>query len=438
MFLKKFTTAVLLRLSILFALLVALSFTLGKGDFIFTQLALLVILGLGMVEFFRYITRTNRDLAKFILALKHRDFSVNFGHRQQGSGFDELHSSFRELLAHYRENRLEKEEHFQLMQNLVDRMPVGLMVCNATGDVVILNRFAADLIAVSTLATLGRLEKFAPGIPERLRSLPLEIPHSITMHTAGQLRELTVQRTQLKTRETLDVYVFQYLRDAYDNKEMDAWLKLIRILTHEIMNTVTSITSLSSTALQLSGQFAAPVELTEALRSIHNRTSGMLNFADDYRRLTNVPAPRKQWFSLLALAREQAGVLRDMISEGGVSVSFEGSEKLQVHADPGQVAQVIINLLLNALHALEHRPHPTICLAVEKTGKNTTLSVTDNGKGIAAEEMGQVFIPFYSTREDGSGIGLSLCRQIMRNHGGSIYLRSEAGVGSTFTIAFSE
>lgn len=432
----KFVTGVVLRFALLLVLLTALAFTLGNWNFMFTQLIILAVFVLLLVEFFRYITRTNRDLARFISALRYGDFSIGFGKHGLAGGFDELHSSFREIFDQYRDNRLEKEEQFQLIQTLVDRMPVGLMACDAREEIVILNRTASELIGAQGMKNLERLERVVPGLPDKLRVLPLEVFTSMTLGQHKQ-HEAVVQRSRIKGRFDLDVFVFQNLADTYDNREMDAWLKLIRILTHEIMNSVTSVSSLSSTALHLSYELPS-AELTEALLSIHKRSTGMLGFVDDYRRLTSVPAPRKQWFSLLELAKEQTTILKAEMDKYNIIPEFRGSEKLQVNADPAQVAQVVINVLLNAFHAMEKTGTPELVITVEKTGSLTTLSIEDNGKGITPEEMNQVFIPFYSTREGGSGIGLSLCRQIMRNHGGSISLRSQAGKGSIFTLTFTE
>ncbi|MEZ4722787.1 MAG: HAMP domain-containing sensor histidine kinase [Flavobacteriales bacterium] len=162
----------------------------------------------------------------------------------------------------------------------------------------------------------------------------------------------------------------------------------------------------------------------------------MIGFVEDYRKLSNVPAPRKQWFKLEYAVKSQLELVTDQLK--GIEVTLQGETDLQVHADQAQCEQVILNVLLNAIYALEGKQCPKIEIALEKKVQNTWLHISDNGKGIAPEDLNQVFIPFYTTREKGSGIGLSLSRQIMRNHGGSIALESKKGEGTKVSLRFND
>lgn len=426
MILRKFIVGVIIRFVLLFGLLVALATIIVDWNYIFSQLVLVAILIILLWEFFRYITKTNRDLSKFIYAIQYQDFSVNFSSYQLGSAFDELHDSFRELMDIYRSNKLEKEEQFLLLQNLVDRMPVGLLVCNEGGEVLLVNNRVHELIETQALPHIDRLDRTAPGLSSQLKDLLIEQPTVLTI--SG--KEVNVQRSTLKANQRMNVWLFQTSRDSSDDREMDAWLKLIRILTHEIMNSVTSVSSLSETALSMAKKESSNTDLQQALQSIHQRSQGMLQFVADYRKLTNVPAPRKSWFDLSELANEQLNAV-------GL-VEAKALTPHNIHADREQTAQVILNVLLNAKHAMESSEQKEVSIEIAKEGRRTTLSITDSGKGISPEELQQIFIPFYSTREDGSGIGLSLCRQIMRNHGGSISAESSLGHGSTFRLVFVE
>lgn len=431
MILRKFIIGVLIRFVLLFGILVALAFIVADWNYLFSQVVLLVILTLLLWEFFGYITKTNRDLSKFIYAIRHQDFSVHFSSYQLGSAFDELHDSFRELMGMYRHNKLDKEEQFQLLQGLVNKMPVGLLVCTQAGEVVLFNAYVAQLIGTSALTRLDRLERFTPGLSQKLGALPLEQPVLLKIND----REFQVQRSTLGGNESLHAWILQSTHDASDDQEMDAWLKLIRILTHEIMNSVTSVSSLSATALSMAQNEQASAGIQEALQSIHKRSQGMLSFVADYRKLTNVPAPRKTWFDLAVLVQEQLQAMTASHPE----VELTGLHDLNhenIHADRDQIAQVILNILLNAHHAMQDSTKQALHINLSKTGRKTVLHIADSGKGIEPEELHHVFIPFYSTREDGSGIGLSLCRQIMRNHGGSISATSKPGQGAAFSLTF--
>ncbi|MEZ4722786.1 MAG: hypothetical protein R2813_13005 [Flavobacteriales bacterium] len=227
MILRKFITGVVMRLVLMFGIMAALAYFLLDPLFVFTQLVLLGLLIIVLTEFFRYITKTNRDLSKFIFAIRHEDYSVSFSGYKLGSAFDELYESFREMLTVYRENRLEKEEQFQLLRILFDKMPIGLIACSNDGDVLVTNEKANKLLGVNGISHLDRLNKFHPGLSRRLAELPLEV--------LSEVNELQVLRSNVQGKSALSVFVIQPLKHSSDDTEMDAWLKLIRVLTHEIM-----------------------------------------------------------------------------------------------------------------------------------------------------------------------------------------------------------
>ncbi len=437
MIFQKFTVGVLVRLAMVFGLLVALSIIIGDSRYLFTQLVLGVLLVGLLVEFFRYVTKTNRDLSKFISAIEHQDFSVGFRSHGLGSAFDELHESFRSMLKLYHQNHIDKEEQFRFLQLIMDRLPIGLMVITAKGEIEWMNPSAQELTQLPSIASLDRLQKLSPDLAQQLLEMPQERFVTLEWSQRGTSISASVLKLEVKGTDQRTVLLFQDLKDAIEEAEEQAWLKLIRILTHEIMNSVTSISSLSSTALEMTHKGESQDRIEPALQSIKKRSEGMLGFVADYRRLTHVPKPSKKWVSALDFARQQVQTLQAQLEEKGIQVNYEGSEQLQVLADPDQLGQVMLNLLLNAVHALSETEEPELRLSVHKEGTHTRLSVTDNGSGISPEHQKDIFIPFFSTREDGSGIGLSLCRQIMRNHGGSISMRSQPGT-TTFTLEFRD
>lgn len=428
MILRKFITGVVIRLVLMFGIMMALAYFFLDPLFVFTQLVLLGLLILILTEFFRYITKTNRDLSKFIFAIRHEDYSVSFSGYKLGNAFNELHDSFREMLDIYRSNRLEKEDQFQLLQTIMNKLPIGLIACEDTGNVILINESANKLLGVNGISKLERLDKFQPGLSQRLMELPLEV--------LLEVNELQVLRSHISGKTTLHLFVIQSLKHTSDDTEMDAWLKLIRVLTHEIMNSITSVSSLSETAIQLNVNSGSKASIDEALQSINKRTKNMIGFVEDYRKLSNVPAPRRQWFKLSEAITSQLELLANQLK--GIEVQLCGETDLQIHADRAQSEQVMLNVLLNTIHALEGIQNPQISITIEKRGRNTLLHIQDNGKGISAEDLNQVFIPFFTTREKGSGIGLSLNRQIMRNHGGSIAIQSRSGEGTKVSLRFSD
>ncbi len=426
--LKKFITGVIVRLVLIFSMLLTLAYMLSLTSYVFSPIIIAILLIAVLVEFFKYITKTNRDLSKFIFAIKHQDFSVNFAGYQLGNAFDELHASFKEILEIYRQNKLEKEEQFQLIKSLFDKMPLGLMVTNEGDGILLMNPKAEETLQTPSVNSLSRLDSFRPGILTFLKSLDTISSVSFQIEES----EIQVQLSEVHGTQNLKVYLFQNLGTTIENVEMDAWVKLIRILTHEIMNSITSISSLAATSIQINRNENLNEDLNQALESIHNRSQALIGFVDDYRKLTSIPAPRKSWFSLLSLSKQQCAAMQDKLNN--VAIHFHGNEKLQVFADEAQIAQVLINLILNAAHAMKDTNNAQLNFTVKSESQNVILSITDNGRGISQDRIGQIFVPFYSTKPDGTGIGLSLSRQIMRHHRGSISVKSELEKGTSFSL----
>ena len=246
----------------------------------------------------------------------------------------------------------------------------------------------------------------------------------------------------------------QDLRNELEEKEMEAWQQLTRVLTHEIMNSVAPISSLASTAHRLLSEApAAPngtpppqevAEITEdareAVQTIERRSKGLISFVDSYRSFTKIPNPKFEILEVRELFDNVRRLLRVQIEEHALDLRINvAPEDLQVSADPELVEQVLINLVLNAMHAVEGEPAPRIELRARIDRRSRpVLQVIDNGPGIPPDVQEKIFVPFFTTKEDGSGIGLSLSRQIMRLHGGALTVRSDpdSDAETVFTLRF--
>lgn len=219
--------------------------------------------------------------------------------------------------------------------------------------------------------------------------------------------------------------------------ETDAWQKLIRVLTHEIMNSIAPIISLSETVTERAASNGLNERdysiMLQAMQTIHRRSKGLLGFVENYRKLTRIPTPTRQLFSVSSLFDD----LRKLYPAGAISFSFSVRPvDLRIYADRVMIEQVLINLLKNAVEASQERSYPKVWVEAFKREGVSVITVSDNGYGILPEAVDKIFVPFFTTKQGGSGIGLSVCRQIMNRHGGSISVVSQEEIGTTFTLQF--
>jgi signal transduction histidine kinase len=261
---------------------------------------------------------------------------------------------------------------------------------------------------------------------------------------------LDVRTIQLMERPCILITI-QDINSEIEQKEIEAWHKLIRILTHEIMNSVTPIASLTET---MQGLLASPdgsqrragdiseetaADIRFSLETIQKRSEGLLKFVDTYRKLTRVPKPSPERVYLRELFSSVERLMSDSLAQRGILLEYKTEPGLEfVHLDRALIEQVLINLITNSMYALEGRPSPFIQLSAYTNNGSVIIEVSDNGKGIPAKELNEIFVPFFSTRKDGSGIGLSLSKQIVSLHGGTIKVSSQERKGTSFYLRFGD
>jgi two-component system, NtrC family, nitrogen regulation sensor histidine kinase NtrY len=394
----------------------------------------------------RYVTKTNVDLSRFIRSIQYDDFSQTFTGGKRGVSFDELASAFTAVMNQFRMTRSEKEENFRYLQTVIEHVGVGLIAFQGNGDVALMNNAAKRLLDVPHLRTIAALGPKSPALVEAFRSLKAGERALVKVETGHEPMQLVLHATEFRARgESVTLVSVQNIQGELEEKELEAWQNLIRVLTHEIMNSITPISSLASTAYDLMGGSAAVIpsgetagDIRGALETIHKRSQGLLHFVETYRTLTRIPRPRFQVVRLGDLFGRLRSLMVPQLS--AKSLSLETSidpEGLELNADPGLLEEVLINLITNAIQALPETAGGTIRVRALLDGRGrVVIEVADNGPGITAEQLEKIFVPFYTTKPAGSGIGLSLCRGIMRMHRGTILARSNPGVETVFTLRF--
>lgn len=392
----------------------------------------------------RAVDRTNRDLARFFDSVRFDDYSQTFRSQRLGGSFKELHAALARVVEAFRAARADKEEQALYLQTVVQHVGIGLVVFQPDGEIELLNNAAQRLLRIPPYKNVRDLEEACPGLATTLLRLRPADRELVKVEAGDDQLQLLLHAAAFKQRgRDLTLVTVQDIRGELEEREIEAWQKLIRVLTHEIMNSMTPISSLAGTVEGLidkggAGDPESLADIRGALKTIQRRSEGLLHFVDGYRNLARVPKPDLKFFPASDLFAQVAQLLQPRLDEcGGRLETSSNPARLEVLADPALLEQVLINLVLNACEAVRGRDRPQIALtaSLDERGR-PVIQVRDNGPGIPPENLDKIFVPFFSTKEGGSGIGLSLSRQIMRLHGGSISAASKPGRETLFTLRF--
>lgn len=407
---------------------------------------LAVLAGLGVVgsviSLFRLVDKTNSEIASFLLNIKYDDYTATYTTQEPDQSFGKLYGAFNVITDKFRDIRMEKEAQFQYLQAIVEHVDTGLVCFDKEGKTLLMNRALQRLLHKSYFPDLASVERFNPPLFEAIQGLLPGERQLVKLVVNSQMLQLAVRTTTLKLKNgEYHLYSLQNISAELEEQEVQSWQKLIRILTHEIMNSVTPVASLAATANDMVGKFTtfdvdAADDIRTAVRAIQKRSEGLLHFTETYRQLTRIPQPKFQEVNAETLVDDVLTLFKPSLAEHKIRLEKQfPSTPLPIQADPELMEQVLINLVKNAMEAVKGRPNPMVGVAVSKDVEGTVLlQIADNGPGIPADLQEQIFVPFFTTKNDGSGIGLSLCRQIVQLHKGSLSVFSKEGDGAVFTI----
>ena len=413
-------------------------------------LLLCAIAGL-VAELIHYVEKTNRDLRNFLLAIKHKDFTLSFSTELRGKPFSGMRDAFNQIMHGFQELRAEKESHYQYLQNVIEHVSIAMICFRKDGEVELLNRAAQELLDRPYMSNIRVLDRISPVLLKELENLPMNERKLIKVVINDQMMHLALQSTQFKLQEIeYKLVSLQNIQSELDEQEVDTWQKLIRVLTHEIMNSVTPIISLTKILRGLitdGGEECRDLseldeedqlDLLNSIRTIESRSKGLLHFVHAYRNLTKIQKPTFQTVAPESILTHVETLLRPELKKRNISLSTHLLDPdITIHADSKLIEQVLINLVKNCMEALNKTEDAHIELIVRRNqDARPMIQVQDNGNGINPEYSDKIFIPFFTTKKRGSGIGLSLSRQIMRLHRGSIYFQSSPGEGTIFSLVF--
>jgi len=450
---KNFRLNCIIRISFLAATILLFLYLLFRTQLIASTAIVGVIIFLQAVSLIHYIEKTNRMLTRFLDTIRYSDFAQSFSDDSGGRSFAELNAAFGDVVDRFRQARSEKEEHYRYLQTVVQHVGIGLITFQPDGTVGLINASAKKLLQIQSLDNISELKSISRPLAETLLRLKSGEKALVKVHRNNELLQLAVYAAEFILRRQKYVLVsIQNITSELAEKEMEAWQSLVRVLTHEIMNSVTPISSLAGTVSNLLIADSSTgnkelkkeigpdtiVDIENALRTIQKRSGSLLNFVESYRNLTRLPKPEFKVVKISEIFERVAQLMKTQLSEKKIEfVSDILPESLDITADPGMIEQVIINLVLNAIQAVEECQNPKVEMNAHISDRgNILIQVSDNGAGIPEESLEKIFIPFYTTKKDGSGIGLSLSRQIMRLHHGSITVTSEPNQQTVFTLKF--
>jgi nitrogen fixation/metabolism regulation signal transduction histidine kinase len=398
-----------------------------------------------IVELVWYLNRTNRKIAFFLDAVRNEDTTLVFQDSHKSKAVRELIASLNGVNHIIGEIRFELQEQEQYFKSILEIVSVGIVTLDEKGNFHLVNSTAKQLLNYEHFTTIEQLARIDKDLFAAFRDLQPGDHLVVPVQREGVTVQLSLRSVLFKKSDnTLQLVAIQDIKSELEENELESWIKLIRVLTHEIMNTVAPITSLSESLLRYYTRLdgAPPSEKVvsstfKGLKAINERGRGLMDFVESYRKLTRLPQPEKELIKVKSLLEDISVLTKTGMKEDTRIYMQIIPEDLNIMADKKLVSQVIINLIRNAIEALQEVKNGEIRLTGETNLQGRPqIRVTDNGPGIEKDLIDKIFIPFFTTRSTGSGIGLSLSRQIMQLHKGQLTISSEPGKCTSAVMVF--
>ena len=415
------------------------------------SIMLLAVIVFQVIQLIKLIESAHQDRASFMDWITFDDISSAFKTESKDPDILRLHQEMNDALAKLRYSRQERDSEYLFYKNIVMHVAIGLIIFKEdTGKIEIFNSAARRLLKVTRAETVNDLKEVSETLVNvftRLRTGGREL---LRLKVGEDFIQLSVYAIELTLRgENLKLISIQNIQSELEEKEMEAWQNLVRVLTHEIMNSVTPISSLAGIVedeirIHLRDNEQKPLQKEQladihlSLQTISKRSEGLIHFVKEFRRLTHIPKPKPENIQVAQLFDEVAILHKKELSEKGINLECETNPTdITISADKIMIEQVVINLVKNAIQAFDDGEEKQVTLKAYYNEKmRPVISVKDNGTGIDPEALEKIFIPFFTTKKTGSGIGLSLSRQIMRQHQGTLTVKSTVGKGTEFLMRF--
>ncbi|HEY9195729.1 MAG TPA: HAMP domain-containing sensor histidine kinase [Mucilaginibacter sp.] len=448
MIFNRYEWRLLLRVFLLFLALSAASFVIVKGQSLYLVIFVPLVV-YAVIEMIRFQKKAQDEVNQFVESIHYRDFSRHFDVRKAPNELKPLRKGFNDINTTFKLISRERETQYHYLQKILELVDTGILSYEEdTGDISWINEAFKKLLSIPYLKTIQSLEKREASLYREIIVLKPGESNIISISRNQQVVKLLITASLMRSDDKLyKLIAFQNVSEALDETESKAWSKLLNVMTHEIMNSVAPISSLADT---LKNRLQSP-EIAEAVEesdledlelgidTIKRRSEGLLKFTESYRSLNKITKLEKDRILVRNLFENLNSLMTPTLSKKNIELEIILRDPaMAIEADINLLEQVMINLLINAIEAVKDREEPRITLTGEALNNNkTVIKITDNGMGMPPELLDKIFIPFFSTKKTGSGIGLSLCKQIMLLHKGNIQVQSVEGKGSSFILSFT-
>ncbi|WP_156112386.1 sensor histidine kinase [Lacinutrix jangbogonensis] len=456
---KRFTLQVAIRIILILVTCVLFSyFLLNYLWFSMMGVGLLIIIQ--VIFLIRYVNNTNYSLVKFLDALKNEDYSVYFSPSKKGDSFAKVFDDFNLIIKIFKRNKIEKEAQYKYFKYILEHVNLGIISIKKDDlytnesheEILFLNKAACDILQQPKHKYWHRLAKSVPWLVNEIKKTAEGGKTLVDFGKETEKKQLSLETIELQLLgKTYLIITFQDIRSEIEQKEIEAWHNVIKILAHEMLNSFTPVSSLASTVKSTTEDSEGNVLKAEALddediqdinmavKTIKRRSDGLLDFVKDYRTISNVPIPTLNKTNIKTFLLSIELLMKPSIQKANIAMELSHiPANATIMADTKLIEQVLINLINNSIHALHGIENPLLKINCVIEADKTVISIHDNGKGIEDQIKNQIFIPFYTTKKNGSGIGLSLSKNIMKKHGGNLLVNSEVGVYTSFSLVFKQ
>ena len=444
---RAYIFALFFRILLIVSVILVLVYTIYNHYSGYSVLATLAILYL-FINTYTFVKRRFVAMDDFFEAVKYRDFSRWFPEDRGPKDIRFLYTGFNEINRTIKEINSQNQAQFVYLQKILEMVDIGIIAYNLeSGDVLWSNDSFGDILDIPSFKNVRFVENRKPELFNTIFETYHREPNSISIALQNESIKILISDTVFQVGEdAFKLIVIQDIDTTLNKNESESWKKLLSVMTHEIMNSIAPISSLADT-LQRNVQMAIETpeashleleDLNSGIKTIKNRSEGLLKFAKTYRSLSKVTNLNLQRTKVSELFNNIQLLMQPSIQAKNIDISFNiTSPKLELDIDTHLIEQVLINLILNAVDACKHIANAEIkVVAVQNPNRDIVLKVFDNGSGIPQDILENIFVPFFTSKATGSGIGLSLCKQIMLLHKGRIIVKSVEGEGSVFSLVF--
>lgn len=452
---KRFSIQIIFRVLLILATCLAQVWVISKSYW-FTLAGVFVLILFQVWSLIRYVNATNYSLVKFLDALKNEDHSVYFSPSQKGKSFALVFEDFNTIIKIFKKNKIEKEAQFKHFKQILEYVNLGiisirkedLFADKSQNEILFLNKAVSDILQLPRHKYWHRIAQQIPWFAAEVKVLQNGGKRLVELKNEAQQKRLSLEVINVRFLDIPYLIItFQDIHSEIEQKEIEAWHNIMQVIAHEMLNSFTPISSLAATIKLItedgSGELLNPVDLASgaledinlAATTIKKRSAGLLDFVEDYRSLANLPEPKLKSVNVKDFLLNIERLMKPVLEEQQIALKIGAiPPRASLLIDAKQIEQVFINLIGNSTYALSDTETPFIAIDCQITDKHTILSVTDNGRGIPPEIISQIFIPFFTTRKNGSGIGLSLSKDIIKQHQGQLLVNSELGKNTVFSL----